>query len=129
MFMKLQTHTHKGYNMKTYEVLIESIGRKTIIIEANSADEAQDAAWDQWDGGTDGYADNSILSTKEVNMSRDEMCTRLINNDLNDWNDKVSQDEYFTTLLCQGFKGYSNMTDKELKAEFDSREINWGLKK
>jgi len=52
--------------MKTYIVIIESIGRKEIILQANSADEAQDAAWNQWDGGTDGYADNSILSTEEV---------------------------------------------------------------
>ena len=52
--------------MKTYQVVIESIGRKVIAVQANSADEAQDAAYDQWDGGTDGYADNSILSTEEV---------------------------------------------------------------
>ena len=52
--------------MKTYQVVIESIGRKVITVQANSADEAQDAAYDQWDGGTDGYADNSILSTEEV---------------------------------------------------------------
>lgn len=52
--------------MKTYEVIIESIGRKVITVQANSADEAQDAAYDQWDGSTDGYADNNILSTQEV---------------------------------------------------------------
>ena len=52
--------------MKTYLVIIESVGRKEIIVQADSADEAQDAAWDQWDGGTDGYADNSILSSEEV---------------------------------------------------------------
>jgi hypothetical protein len=52
--------------MKTYLVIIESVGLKEIIVQANSADEAQDAAWDQWDGGTDGYADNSILSSEEV---------------------------------------------------------------
>jgi hypothetical protein len=52
--------------MKTYEVVIESIGRKTIIVEAENADDAQDFAWDKWDGSTDGYADNSILSTEEV---------------------------------------------------------------
>lgn len=52
--------------MKTYEVIIESIGRKSIFIEAESADLAQDAAWDAWDGSTDGYADTSILSTSEV---------------------------------------------------------------
>lgn len=52
--------------MKTYEVIIESIGRKSIFIEAESADEAQDAAWDIWDGSTDGYADTSILLSKEV---------------------------------------------------------------
>ena len=52
--------------MKTYQVVIESIGRKVVMVQANSANEAQDAAWDQWDGGTDGYADNNILSTEEV---------------------------------------------------------------
>ena len=52
--------------MKTYRVIIESVGRKEIIVQANSADEAQDAAYDQWDGSTDGYADNSILSSEEV---------------------------------------------------------------
>ena len=52
--------------MKTYEVVIESIGRKTIIVEAKNADEAQDAAWDEWDGSTDGYADNNIISTEQV---------------------------------------------------------------
>jgi hypothetical protein len=56
----------EGNKMKTYEVIIESIGRKVIAVQANSADEAQDAAYDQWDGSTDGYADNSILSTTEV---------------------------------------------------------------
>jgi hypothetical protein len=54
-------------------------------------------------------------------MNKDEMCTWLINNDLNDWNDKASQDEYFTTLLCQGFKGYLNMTDEDLLAEILER--------
>ena len=52
--------------MKTYKVIIESVGRKEIIVQADSADEAQDAAYDQWDGSTDGYSDNSILSTQEV---------------------------------------------------------------
>lgn len=52
--------------MKTYLVIIESIGRKEIIVQADSADEAQDAAYDQWDGGTDGYAYNSILHSEEV---------------------------------------------------------------
>jgi len=52
--------------MKTYKVIIESISYKEIIIEAENADEAQDAAWDEWDGSTDGYADNSILSTEQV---------------------------------------------------------------
>jgi hypothetical protein len=56
----------KARAMKTYEVVIESVGRKTIIVEAENADDAQDFAWDQWDGSTDGYADNSILSTEEV---------------------------------------------------------------
>jgi hypothetical protein len=52
--------------MKTYLVIIESIGRKEIIVQADSADLAMDQAWDQWDGGTNGYADNSILSSEEV---------------------------------------------------------------
>jgi len=52
--------------MKTYKVIIESISYKEIIIEAENADLAMDQAWDEWDGGTDGYADNSILSTEEV---------------------------------------------------------------
>jgi hypothetical protein len=52
--------------MKTYKVIIESVGRKEIIVQADSTDEAQDAAYDQWGGGTDGYADNSILSSEEV---------------------------------------------------------------
>ncbi len=52
--------------MKTYEVTIECISYKIITIQAESADEAQDSAWDQWDGSTDGYSDNSILSTEEV---------------------------------------------------------------
>jgi len=63
---KLFTRADKGHTMKTYKVIIESISYKEIIIEAENADEAQDAAWDEWDGGTDGYADNSILSTEEV---------------------------------------------------------------
>ena len=52
--------------MKTYRVIIESVGRKEIIVQADSADLAMDQAWDEWDGGTDGYADNSILSSEEV---------------------------------------------------------------
>jgi hypothetical protein len=52
--------------MKIYRVIIESVGRKEIIVQAHDEDEAQDAAYDQWDGGTDGYADNSILSSEEV---------------------------------------------------------------
>ena len=52
--------------MKTYEVVIESIGRKTIIVEAENADLAMDAAWDEWDGKIDGYAYNSILSSEEI---------------------------------------------------------------
>jgi hypothetical protein len=52
--------------MKTYEVVIQSIGYKVITVQAENADKAQDAAYDQWDGGTDGYADNSILSSEEI---------------------------------------------------------------
>ena len=52
--------------MKTYEVVIESIERKVILVQADSADEAQDAAWDRWDGGTDGYAEVNIVSSEEV---------------------------------------------------------------
>jgi hypothetical protein len=52
--------------MKTYRVIIESIGLKEIIVQADSEDLAIDQAWDYWDGSTDGYADNSILSSEEV---------------------------------------------------------------
>ena len=52
--------------MKTYRVIIESVGRKEIIVQAHDEDEAQDVAYDQWDGSTDGYADNSILSSEEM---------------------------------------------------------------
>ena len=55
-----------GDRMKTYQVVIESISRKTITVQAHDIDEAQDAAYDQWDGSTDGYSDNSILSVEEV---------------------------------------------------------------
>ena len=52
-------------------------------------------------------------------MNREKMIEALIDNDLHDGN----RDEYIWMLLLDGFVGYKNQTDYELKQEM----INRGL--
>jgi len=53
--------------------------------------------------------------------TRIEMIDWLVDNDLNDWNNEQSKNEYLAHLLTQGFEGYENMTDKELQDEKNER--------
>ena len=52
---------------------------------------------------------------------REEMINWLVNNDINDWNNEQSKNEYLAFLLTSGFIGYENMTDKELQDEKNER--------
>ena len=55
-------------------------------------------------------------------MRREEMIDWLTDNDLHDWSNSASKDEYFAYLLFYGFKGYQQMTDEEIKYEYDERQ-------
>ena len=58
-------------------------------------------------------------------MTRYEMAVKLVDQDM-EWiheeNDPAEYDEWVRLLLLEGFNGYLNMTDEELKDELDSRE-------
>ena len=56
-------------------------------------------------------------------MNREKMIEALIDNDLNDWNSKISMDEYFAFAMREGFVGYKNQTDHELKQEMIERGL------
>ena len=56
-------------------------------------------------------------------MNRNEMIDLLIDSDLNDWNTKESEQDYFAMILRRGFVGYENQTDYELKEECLERGI------
>jgi hypothetical protein len=54
-------------------------------------------------------------------MNRPQMIDALINDDLHDWNDRESMNEYLTFILREGFVGYANQTDDELAQELRER--------
>ena len=54
-------------------------------------------------------------------MERSELIRRLISDDIYDWNDTDSRDEYLWTILSEGFVGYNNQTTEELQAEWNER--------
>lgn len=53
--------------------------------------------------------------------SRETMIARLIN----DWYDSVASDsETLWHILTNGFKGYANMTDEEVRADYCDANLN-----
>lgn len=59
---------------------------------------------------------------EEKELSREEMIEWLVDNDLHDWNNSASKDEYFAHILTFGMKGYDNMTDEEIQSEYKDRQ-------
>ena len=56
-------------------------------------------------------------------MNRAEMIDWLIENDLNGWNsNEAGKSEYLASILHEGFVGYRNYTDDELRAEILERD-------
>ena len=55
--------------------------------------------------------------------SREEMIDLLVDNDIFDWNDNQSRNEWLDTLFRKGFLGYESMSDKQLHDEFLDREF------
>lgn len=55
-------------------------------------------------------------------MTRVEMIEWLINDDLNDWNHVDAVSEYLASILREGFVGYANQTDDELRQEIEERQ-------
>ena len=43
---------------------------------------------------------------EEKELSREEMIEWLVDNDLHDWNNSASKDEYFAYIVTFGVKGY-----------------------
>jgi hypothetical protein len=56
-------------------------------------------------------------------MNKDQMIEALIEDDLNDWFDPNEKDVYFAHLLHDGFVGYRNQSEQELRDECIEREI------
>jgi hypothetical protein len=48
----------------------------------------------------------------------------LIESDLHDWNTSRDKDSYFSVILEEGFKGYINWDESELKQEIYSRGLD-----
>jgi hypothetical protein len=59
---------------------------------------------------------------EEKELSREEMIEWLVDNDLHDWNNSASKDEYFAYIVTFGVKGYDNMTDEEIQFEYRERQ-------
>jgi len=55
-------------------------------------------------------------------MKRVEMIEWLINDDLNDWHHIDKVDEYLASILREGFVGYANQTDEQLRQEIVWRQ-------
>lgn len=61
-------------------------------------------------------------------FNRDEVIETLVDDDFNciDADNRLLNDRsYFYELMTTGFKGYDNMTDKELMQECDERDISY----
>jgi len=58
---------------------------------------------------------------EEKEIPREEMIDWLVNDDLHDWNNSASKDD-FAHILMFGFKGYQNMTDEEIQSEYKDRQ-------
>jgi len=54
-------------------------------------------------------------------LNREQVIDWLVNNDINDWNNEQSRNEYIAHVMTCGFVGYENMTDKELQDEYKER--------
>jgi hypothetical protein len=52
--------------MKTYEVTIIHTAYATMCVDAESAEQAEDLAWKQWDGEADDCAGNEIWNVEEL---------------------------------------------------------------
>ena len=56
-------------------------------------------------------------------MNRELAINLLVDNDLNDWQDRDDRDEYFSYMLRNGLKGYNELTDEELEDELYDRDL------
>jgi len=56
-------------------------------------------------------------------MLKDQMIKALIKDDLNDWFNPYEKDVYFAQLLHDGFVGYRNQTEQELRDECIERGL------
>jgi hypothetical protein len=55
--------------------------------------------------------------------TREEMIELLVDNDLHDWDDPMSRNEWLEYIFRHGFIGYETMTDEQLRNEFLDREF------
>jgi len=56
-------------------------------------------------------------------MDREQMIEWLIDNDLHDWgSNEVGKSEYLAFILREGFVGYANQTDDELRQDIEARQ-------
>ena len=55
--------------------------------------------------------------------TRKEMIDLLVENDLFDWNDNESRNQFIETVYRTGFVGYETMSDEQLLNEFLDREF------
>ena len=72
--------------MKTYEVTIIHTAYATMSVDAESAEQAEDLAWQQWDGQADDCAGNEIWNVEElteqqhqaIEVKRSNLTTKLV---------------------------------------------------
>jgi hypothetical protein len=59
-------------------------------------------------------------------MTRDEVISRLFDNDLNDiiQGHQDGDNSYLRDILYCGMKGYEQFTNKELEEEYDAQEFD-----
>lgn len=53
--------------MKTYEITIERIAYRTLLIVADDEEQAEELAWKLYDGDADDCTGNTIFNIEEVN--------------------------------------------------------------
>ena len=67
---------------------------------------------------------------KELSTKNKEKAIKiLLKNDFEYISDNSAGEEWIETILINGFKGYNNMTLKELEREIKEREIKTQLKR
>jgi len=72
------------------------------------------------------FHDYSIMEIEEIQRTRptkSEMIEMLIEDDIDDWNNKNDLKAYLYETLNNGFEGYNSWSDEKLKKEMIERDL------